>query len=305
MSGRLWLDTHVHVCDYGSDGEERPGFLGELLRVLDAEEADLRFVISPNGLRLSRVINESEGVAAANEFIHDLVARAPGRLYGSCIVNPHFLDESLRMMDQCFGEWGFVQLGEMLQYMMDYEMNSPPVEALVRRSVEFEAPVQVHISTSNAGTHPSSHGMAQLDDLCRLADKIPEASYILAHAVGMPDGDPPVVDQYLDFIDERYGSFPANFWLEIRDFDSPGVRSALDRVPADRLLAGTDWVTRVGPPFLPYGCIFGVQRPEDNPYPPKVESMVRFLKDAGADDDTVDRIGHRNAIELLRELAVP
>jgi chromosome segregation protein len=57
---------------------------------------------------------------------------------------------------------------------------------------------------------------------------------------------------------------PDNFWVEIRDFDSPGVRSALARVRADRLLAGTDWVTRVGPPFLPYGCIFGVQRAEDN-----------------------------------------
>jgi predicted TIM-barrel fold metal-dependent hydrolase len=117
--------------------------------------------------------------------------------------------------------------------------------------------------------------------------------------VGMPDNDPPVVDQYLDFIDERYGSFPGNSWVEIRDFDSPGVRSALDRVPADRLLAGTDWVTRAGPPFLPYGCIFGVQRPEDNPYPPKVETMIRFLRDAGADEQTVEGIGHRNAAELL------
>ena len=300
MTDRLWLDTHVHVSDYGPDGEKRPGFAQELLRVLDGDEADLRFVISPDGLRLSRVTQEPGGVTAGNEFIHDLVTRAPGRLYGSCIVNPRFLDESLRAMDRCFGEWGFVQLGEMLQYMMGYEMDSAPVEALVRRAVELRAPVQVHISTSNAGTHSSSHGMQQLDDLCRLTDRVPDAHYILAHAVGMPDDDPPVVDQYLDFIDERYGSFPTNFWVEIRDFDSPGVRSALDRVPHDRLLAGTDWVTRVGPPFLPYGCIFGVQRPEDNPYPPQVETMVRFLTDAGADDDTMDRIGCRNALALLR-----
>jgi predicted TIM-barrel fold metal-dependent hydrolase len=305
VSQRIWLDTHVHVCDYGPDGEQRPGFLGELLQVLDNEEADLRFVISPDALRLSRVMQQPEGVTEANEFIRNLVSRAPGRLYGSCIVNPHFLDESLRAMERCFGEWGFVQLGEMLQYMMDYEMDSGSAEKLVRRAAQLGVPVQVHISTSNAGTHPSSHGMSQLDDLCRLADRAPEAQYVLAHAVGMPDDDPPVVDQYLDFIDERYGSFPTSFWVEIRDFDSPGVRSVLDRVPADRLLAGTDWVTRVGPPFLPYGCIFGVERPEDNPYPPRVETMVQFLEDAGADDDTVDRIGHRNAMELLGELAVP
>jgi predicted TIM-barrel fold metal-dependent hydrolase len=215
------------------------------------------------------------------------------------MVNPHFLDESLHMMDLCFGEWGFVQLGEMLQYMMSFEMDSPPVETLVRRAIEFDVPVQVHISTSNPVDHSSSLGMRQLEDFCRLADKIPEADYILAHAVGMPTDDPPVVDQYLDFIEQRYGSFPANFWMEIRDFDSPGVRSALARVPATQLLAGTDWVTRVGPPFLPYGCIFGVQRAEENPYPPRVATMVQFLRDAGADEETIELIGCRNALALL------
>ena len=236
------------MSDIGPDGQARERLLEDLLAVLDADEADLRFVISPDGARLSRVAQEPGGVTEGNEFIHDLVSPAPGRLYGSCMVNPRFLDESLRMMDKCLGEWGFVQLGEMLQYMMDYEMDSPNAARLVRRAAELGAPVQVHISTSNARAHSSSFGMAQLDDLCRLAEKTPEVRYILAHAVGMPDADPPVVDKYLDFIGERYGSVPDNFWVEIRDFDSPGVHSALARVRADRLLAGTDWVTRVGPP---------------------------------------------------------
>jgi predicted TIM-barrel fold metal-dependent hydrolase len=299
MSRRTWLDTHVHVCDLGPNGEPRPRLLEDLLQVLDDEEADLRCVISPDGARLDQVARQPDGVRAGNEFIHDLARRAPGRLYGSCMVQPRFLDESLRMMDVCCGEWGFVQVGEMLQYAMDYEMDSPPVEKLVRRATELGMPVQVHISTSNAGAHPSSFGMAQLDDLCRLADRVPEARYVLAHAVGMPDDDPPVVDQYLDFIERRYGGLPGNFWVEIRDFNSPGVRSALARVPADRLMAGTDWVTRVGPPFLPYGCVFGVERPEDNPCPPGVATMVEFLKAAGASDDVVDLIGCRNAMALL------
>jgi hypothetical protein len=46
--------------------------------------------------------------------------RAPNRLYGSCTVNPNHLQESLRVMDRCFGEWAFVQLGEMLQYAMGF-----------------------------------------------------------------------------------------------------------------------------------------------------------------------------------------
>jgi predicted TIM-barrel fold metal-dependent hydrolase len=300
VSRRTWIDTHVHVCDIGPDGHVRPRFAEDLLEVLDREAADLRFVVSPDGARLSRVGQAAEGVREGNEFIRDLVRRAPGRLYGSCMVNPNFLDASLQMMDLCFGEWGFVQLGEMLQYMMNYEMNSDPVERIVRHAIDFEVPVQVHISTSNRMTHNSSWGIAQLEDLLGLVERVPEAKYILAHAVGMEDDNPPVVDQYLDLIDARCGGLPGNFWLEIRDFNSPGVRSVLERVPADRLLAGTDWVTRIGPPFLPYGVVFGVQCAEDNPYPPGVEAMVGFLKDAGASEETIGLIGEGNARELLR-----
>jgi len=300
MSRRVWIDTHVHVCDIGPDGNTRPHFVERLLAVLDADEADLRFVLTPDGARLSRVGQSAEGVIEGNEFIRDVVQHAPGRLYGSCMVNPHFMDESLAMMDRCFGEWGFVQLGEMLQYMMDYQMDSDPVERLVRQAIEFDVPVQVHISTSNRMSHNSSWGVDQLNDLFGLVERVPEAKYVLAHLVGMVDDNPPVVDTYLDMIDRQYGGWPDGFWAEIRDFNSPGVRSVLERVPANRLLAGTDWVTRIGPPFLPYGVVFDVKQAEDNPYPPCVGSMVNFLRDAGASDGTIGLIGEGNARELLK-----
>jgi len=146
---------------------------------------------------MDRIGRDPEGILESARFIRDLVRRAPGRLYGSCCVNPNFLDPSLRTMEACFGEWGFVQMN-----------------------------------------HASSHGMGQLRDLFGLVRRVPDAHYILAHAVG--------------------------------------------------------------PPFLPYGTIFGVAGAEDNPYPPSIASMVAFLKRAGADDETVERIGYRNAAELLR-----
>ncbi len=297
---QLWIDTHVHVSAYGPEGQPRAHLLEDLLAVLDGAGADLRFVLSPDGAELSRLATEPGGVTAGNHFIHDLAERAPGRLFGSCMINPRFLDESLRMMDTCFGQWGFVQLGEMLQYMMGYEMASPPVERIVRHAAQYGVPVQVHISTSNSRTHPSSFGVEQLRDLCDLSERVPEASYILAHAVGTPRSAPPVVDEYLEVIEGRFGGLPANFWLEIRDFDSPGVRSVLARVPANRLLAGTDWVTRVGPPFLPYGVIFGVTGTEANPYPPGVEAMVALLREHGASEEAIDLIASGNARELLR-----
>ncbi len=300
MNPRTWIDTHIHVCDLGPDGQLRPGFLEALLAVLEAQEADLRFVVSPDGARLSRVGQSAEGMIEGSEFIRDLVRQAPGRLYGSCMVNPNYLDASLGVMDRCLGEWGFVQLGEMLQYMMGYRMDSDAVEALVRHAIDFDVPVQVHISTSNRMSHNSSWGVEQLEDLFGLVDRVPEAKYVLAHLVGMEDDNPPVVDRYLDMIETRYGAWPECFWAEIRDFNSPGVASVLERVPEDRLLAGTDWVTRVGPPFLPYGVVFDVKRAEDNPYPPRVESMMRFLRQAGATDEVIALIGEGNARKLLR-----
>lgn len=295
-SRRLWLDTHIHVSATGADGRKRDRLLEDLLDVLDRCDADLRFVLSPDGAELSRIMQSAEGVYESSKFIYDLARQAPDRLYGSCTVNPHFLDESVRTMETCFEKWGFVQLGEMLQYMMDYKMDSDPVEELVRLAVGYDVPVQVHISTSNRGEHSSSFGMDQLLDLFRLMDRVPEAKYILAHAVGMPDDNPPVVDAYLDAVEQRFSSWPDNCWMEIRDFNSPGIRSALAGVPSTRLIAGTDWTTREGPPFQPYGTLFGVK---ENPYPPCVASMVGFLKEAGADEEVVEQIGFGNAESLL------
>jgi len=300
MDTRPWLDAHIHVSAFGRDGTPRETLLDDLLAMLDACDADLRLVISPDGREMGRIGREPEAIVDGARLIHDLVRQAPDRLYGSCCVNPNFLDETLEAMDLCFGEWGFVQLGEMLQYMMGYDMDSDAAETVVRRAVELDVPVQVHISTAHKMEHKSTWGMEQLADLFGCVDRVPEAKYILAHAVGMPDDDPPVVVQYLDAIEQRFDGWPENFWLEIRDFDSPSLPPAVARVPATRLIAGTDWTTRIGPPFLPYGTIFAVTRAEDNPYPPSVAAMVGFLQQAGASDEAIEQIGWRNAAELFR-----
>jgi len=295
-----WLDTHIHVSDRGRDGADRPNLLQDLLSVLDAQPGDLRFVLSPDSNWNTLCRNEPDGCHRSNTFIHGLVEEAPGRLYGSCIVNPNYPDEALRTMEVCFEQWGFIQLGELLQYMFGFQMDCDDTERILRKAVEYDVPVQVHISTSNSTQgQPPTNGIDQLRDLFGAVQRVPEAKYILAHAVGMPD-DPPVVDQYLDLIDEQYGRWPDNFWAEIRDFSSPGVRSVLDRVPADRLIAGTDWTTRVGPPFLPYGMIFNVPDISENPYPPNLDAMSQLLRDAGATEEGVRRIAFDNAAALLR-----
>ncbi|MCE5215434.1 amidohydrolase [bacterium] len=298
----LWIDTHIHVSDLGPDGQRREHMLDDLLSLLDRSDADLRFVISCDGHYNSLVKQQPDGMGIANRMIHDLCRQAPERLFGSCIVNPNFLEETLEMMDLAFGEWGFVQLGEMLQYMMDFRMDSDATEQVVRKAVAYDVPVQVHLGTYWGPWAGSSvNGMDQMEDLLGIARRVPEAKYILAHAIGCAETKRliPWADWFLDVLAGLFDSYPDNFWIEIRDFHCKALPRAVAEVPHNRLLSGTDWTTRLGPPFQSYGTMFGVAE-KDNPFPPGVESFVGFLRQAGADAETIEQIGHRSATELYR-----
>ena len=306
---RCWIDTHIHVSDLGPAGARRERKLEDLLEVLDRCDADLRFLISCDGVYTGAIGRDPEGMLAGNRFVYDLVRRAPGRLYGSCTINPNFLEESLRVMDVCFNEWGFVQLGEMLQYMMKYRMDSDAGEQVVRHAVKYDMPVQVHLGTycwpkRQGGRYrdeTSGDGIFHIADLLGIAQRVPEAKYILAHAIGCgPTPDYiPWADMFLDVIQGSYETYPDNFWIEIRDFQCKALQRTLREVPTTRLLSGTDWVTRIGPPFQDYGTMFDV-REGQNPFPPCVASFVQFLRQAGASEATIRRIGSANAKALYR-----
>jgi predicted TIM-barrel fold metal-dependent hydrolase len=305
MNKKRWIDSHIHVSDYDPNGTRRPDILPYLLEVLNGSKVDLRFIINCDDPYYTRMLMDGNQILEASRFIYDLVRRIPERLYGSCMINPNYLDESLSTMRVCFEEWGFVQLGEMLQYVHGYQMNSDRMEKILRLAAHYDVPIEVHVSTSNVfqSMQPfEKPGTKQLIDLCGAAERVPEAKYILAHFVGTHKDNPPVVDEYLDIIEKRYGRWPDNFWAEIADFHSPGVKSVLRRVPTTRLIAGTDWTTWIGPPFLPYGII-SAHSIMDNPYPPSVDvvvTMIDFLKKAGANDTDVERIAYQNAVRLFK-----
>ena len=288
-----WIDTHVHL------DERCVTHFDDLVAVLDAAGKDVRFVISPDLALLEAMRTDPEAMFHAARVIHELVQRAPARLYGSCCVNLNFPEASLRVMDLCFGEFGFVMLGEMLGYIFHFDMNTDSGEQVVRKAVEYDVPVQIHLSTSNNPHQGHTSGMGQLDDILGIADRVPEARYVLAHMIGMEQDDPPVVRAYLDLIQDRLGEWPQRFWAEIIDFHSPGVREALERIPHDRLMAGTDWCTRVGPPFLPYGVDHLVWSGGTCPYEPSVARLVEFLRGWGATGEDIRRIACANAAQLL------
>jgi hypothetical protein len=296
-----WIDTHAHITGFSPDGTPRPELAQHLVAAQQDSGADTYFVASLDlGVEMDAVMARPEGVAEACRFLHRIREESGGRVMSACECNPHLLDGSLAAMDLAFGELGFVLFGEMIQYIMHYRMNTDPVERLVRKAVEYDVPVQVHISTSNSAQGNFTSGTEELYDFLRLTQRVPEANYILAHFVGSPKSDPTVVEGYLDIIDRELGGWPRNFWGEIIHFHSPGVPVALDRIPHDRLIVGTDWVGRPGPPFLPYGIVYGFQDPEANPFPPSAQSLAGLLAAAGASPETVEAIGFDNSARLLK-----
>jgi len=304
-----WVDTHVHISGVSPDGAVRKHLAQDVAAVLDGAGADLRFVVNcceaANAYEFQQMMKRPEGVLEASRHVHRLAEDLRGRVYGSCMVNPRFLDASLAALDVAVGKWGFVMLGEMVQYMMDYRMDSDPVVRLVRKATELGVPVQVHISTSNSAQGSFASGTEELLDFLALVQRAPEATYLLAHLVGSPKVNPTVIEGYLDIIERELGGWPRSFWAEIIHFHSPGVPVALARIPHDRLVAGTDWVGRPGPPFLPYGIAYGVQCPEANPYSPCVASLVDLLTAAGASPETVPAIAWENASRLLKLTPLP
>ena len=105
---------------------------------------------------------------------------------------------------------------------------------------------------------------------------------------------------FLDVIDGHYGCFPENFWIEIRDFYCKALPRVIQEVPHDKILSGTDWTTRIGPPFAPYGTCFEAGRGAEQPFDPCVASFIGYLKKAGATAEDIELIAHKNAEKLFR-----
>jgi len=300
----LWIDNHIHVSDSGPDGKKRERMPEDLLEVLDNCDADLRFIISNDGRDVSAMTKDPLAIMTGNRLIHDLCRRAPKRLFGSCTINANFPDESMDAMKACFEEWGFVQFGEMLPYIHKYRLTDASSEKLIKQAAKYNVPVQIHLGTwwcNNARPGDSMDGMNQFADILEVMKRVPEANYILAHAIGDSGPTPGCVswaDMYLDTL-KLYPEFPGNLWVEIANFSCPALKRTIKEVPVNKLISGTDWTTRIGPPFQPYGTMFGMKL-KDNPFPPGIESFAGFLRKAGASKDDIEKIGYRNAQELFK-----
>lgn len=289
---RLWIDSHVHIRGWSEDGQgEREYDIDDLMCVMDADAAHLVWVISYSYPGIRAIKNDpAAGVPWANEGQLRLVQEAPpGRIFGSIAVHPYALDESLAAIDLYAGEHGFVQVGEVLGYSMGFTLDSPAMVRIAQKAAEHGIPVQCHVST--AGQQEGE----QMRETISLARQAPEAKIIAAHALGGRNSYMHITAAEVYF--EMGGD---KLWLEIINFNTrEWVRAAVQRLGSERLIAGTDWVSRGMPPFPPYGIIFPNETPDENPYPCTVASLEGFLRESGCDEDDVANIAARNSTGLF------
>ncbi len=287
---RLWIDSHIHIRAHAPDGGPCDFTADDILRVLDSSDADLRWISGMGSSEMSRLKQEPDAVHWANAALDELIAPARPRLLGSCMVHPRAVKESHEVLDRFIGERGFVQVGEVHGVQFNYEMDCPGMIELVRHAAELGAPVQMHCSTNNVVT--GEH----IRQIINVARAVPEANIIVAHAIGGVNSY-----QYMVAGEVYFGDGGDNLYFEIRDFNSREyLRAACERLGPDRLIAGTDWSTHIGPPFLPYGIIFGLGSVDENPYPCTVGSLVGFLRESGVAEEDIEKIASGNIIRIHR-----
>lgn len=288
---RVWIDSHVHIRGYSADWGPRDFGIEAITDVLEREEEYLVWIISHSFPESSRIRQDPAGALRwSNEARYQLIQEAPpGRLFGSVDVHPDAVKQSREELNLFAGERDFVQAGEILGYAMGFALDSPHMVEIARHAAQLDVPLQCHVSTTG---QPEGE---QFREAVSLAQQVPEAKIIAAHAIGGGNSW-----MHITGAEIYYAMGGSNLWLEIRDFHNREyIRAAVERLGAERLIAGTDWIARDDPPFPPYGILFPETGVNGMPYPSCVASLVGFLREGGCTEQQVDRIACLNSIELF------
>ncbi len=234
---RRIFDAHLHC----------PAESGELWQWRKVTRNFDEFVAYLDRTGVQRGIISSQRVGTVAEFragnreVARYVEKYKGKFVGSCIVNPRFIDESLREMEECRTKLGFVWVGELCNYMEpSYEYTLKEFDQLVDQSVKLGMALHVHTES---------------DEIHYIAARFPQSTIVFAHF-----GD----DHEGQNIFKRIDAVAANrnCYLDTSGYghDRVGVLEyAVQKIGPDRILFGSDFsindpgtvIARIENAFLP------------------------------------------------------
>ncbi len=104
---------------------------------------------------------------AGNREVARFVEKYKGKYVGACVVNPLFIDEALREIEDCRKQLGFVWVGELCNYTgAAYEYTIRNFELLVEQVVKLNMVLDVHTEQEEMGY---------------IIDKFPKATIVFPH----------------------------------------------------------------------------------------------------------------------------
>ncbi len=118
-----------------------------------------------NSVRCQEAKTPAEFIAG-NREVARYVEKYKGRFLGACVVNPLFIDESLREIEDCRKQLGFVWVGELCNYMPPFEYTIKEFEQLVAQVVKLNMVLDVH---------------TELEEMEYIIGKFPRATIVFPH----------------------------------------------------------------------------------------------------------------------------
>lgn len=101
-----------------------------------------------------------------NREVARYVDEYKGKFMGACVVNPLFIDEALREIEDCRKQLGFVWVGELCNYTVPYQYTIKEFELLVQQVVKLNMVLDVH---------------TELEEMNYIIQKFPQATLVFPH----------------------------------------------------------------------------------------------------------------------------
>jgi len=171
-----------------------------------------------NSVRCQMAKTAADFIEGNREVVRH-VEESKGRFLGACVVNPLFIDEALREMEDCRKKYGMVWVGELCNYTVPYQYTIEEFELLVDQAVKLNMVLDVHTN---------------LREMEYVIQKFPQATIVFPHF-----GDYESIFQRIDLIAKH-----PNCYADIAGSGHERVGAleyAMQTIGPDRILFGSDF----------------------------------------------------------------
>lgn len=118
------------------------------------------------------ITNSSKQIDEGNEFVHNLVAQAPDRIFQFYWTNPRD-DYSINCMREKHIQWNYKGI-KLHQCWNNFKFSECNMKVISKWAAENELPIFVHIASKQDAV-----------ELLQLVAQFPDTNYIVAHLIGI------------------------------------------------------------------------------------------------------------------------